>query len=70
MNYCETCKFYLHTPNILGGIAECILAEKRLTTFWKNEACDKYQHTDIDKLKPQNEYYKKHLSGILKLDAK
>ena len=67
MKYCETCKFYIHTPNILGGIAECILAEKQLLTFWKNKACSKYQHTDIDKLKPQNEYYKKYLGGVLRI---
>lgn len=38
--FCETCKFYCHTPNILGGTTYCLLAVKVLMTFWPNPACD------------------------------
>ncbi len=69
MNYCETCKYYRHTPNILGGIAECVLGEKSLMTFWKNKACEKYQHTDVDNMDAQNKYYKEHLQGLLQMES-
>jgi hypothetical protein len=58
----------MHEPNILGGIAECLISAKSLNTFWPNEACDQYLHTDFDKLKAQNDYYKEHLGGALKLN--
>jgi len=70
MKYCETCKYYHHSPNILGGIAECLLAEKKLTTFWENEACKLYKKTNTDKLKAQNDYYKEHLDGALQMKAR
>lgn len=40
--YCENCKFYRHEPNIIGGITSCLLSVKYLTTFWRNNACEKY----------------------------
>lgn len=40
--YCENCKHYCYTPNILGGIAECKMDIKALNTFWRNNACEKY----------------------------
>ena len=60
-NYCENCKFYSHRPNILGGIAECIKEVKWLTTFWNNEACDKFKLTETDNLKHQRDFYRDNL---------
>jgi len=70
MKYCETCKYYHHSPNILGGTAECTLAEKDLMTFWRNEACKLYKKTNTDKLKAQNDYYKEHLDGALQMKSR
>ncbi len=39
---CENCKHFRYTPNIIGGISECLLEVKGLNTFWPNNACDKY----------------------------
>lgn len=64
---CENCKYYSHTPNILGGIAECMKEVKPLNTFWNNDACDKFKQTDEDKLKQQNDFYKMHLGGALEI---
>jgi len=64
---CENCKFYHHSPNILGGIAECSREVKKLNTFWPNEACEKFESTDEDKLKAQNDFYKEHLNGAIKI---
>lgn len=61
-NKCENCKFYNHKPNILGGIAECRKEIKQLMTFWPNDACDKFERTEVDNLKQQKEFYKKHLN--------
>jgi len=62
---CENCKWYKHTANILGGIAECQKEVKPLNTFWDNEPCDKHEETNKDNLKQQNDYYKNHLGGAL-----
>jgi len=62
---CETCKWYSHKPNILGGIAECERDVKYLNTFWFNDACNKYKETNTDNLKAQNDLYKIHLGGAL-----
>ena len=62
---CENCKFYRHEPNILGGIAECMKEVKQLMTFWPNDACENHTPTDEDKLKPQNDFYKEQLGGVL-----
>jgi len=43
---CENCIKYRHTPNIIGGVSECLLDVKLLMSFWANEACDKYQEKD------------------------
>jgi hypothetical protein len=59
-NRCENCKYYNHTPNILGGIAECAKDIKPLDVFWINEVCDEYESTNEDKLKAQNDLYKVH----------
>jgi len=67
-NKCENCKFYRHIPNILGGVAECNKNVKPLNTFHPNEACDKFEHTDEDKLKAQNDFYNEHLDGAIKLN--
>jgi len=64
---CENCKFYSHTANILGGVAECNKDVKPLNTFWLNEACDKFEVTNEDKLKAQNDFYKEHLDGAIKI---
>jgi hypothetical protein len=40
--YCENCKHYQHKPNIIGGISECVIDVKPLNTFWRNDACEKY----------------------------
>ena len=64
---CENCKFYNHSANILGGIAECGKGIKHLKTFWTNEACNEYEFTKEDKLKEQNNFYKIHLGGALKI---
>ncbi len=64
---CENCKHYQHTPNILGGIAECLLAKKSLFTFILNDSCELHSYTDEDKHSQQNKMYKE--SGIpLKLN--
>lgn len=57
---CEGCKFYHHTPNILGGIAECMRFDKTLNTFWINPACDDFQQSDTDNLKAQNDFYEEN----------
>ena len=67
MKYCETCKYYHHTPNILGGVSRCLLEVKNLMTFCENKACGLYKETNIDKLKAQNDYYKKYLSDKLQI---
>ena len=64
---CENCKYYNHKPNILGGVAECFLEVKWLSTFWPNEACNKFSQTNKDQLKAQNDFYKDHLDGAIKL---
>lgn len=64
---CETCKHYEHSPNILGGIAKCILGEKQLMTFWPNEACERYAGTKQDNLKSQNDFYRDHVDGALQM---
>ena len=64
---CENCKYYTHTPNILGGIAECTKEIKFLNTFWSNEACDEFKETREDKLKKQNDFYKMHLGDALEI---
>lgn len=64
---CENCINYLHTPNIIGGIAECLRDIKPLATFWNNEPCEYHEFTDEDKLKIQNDYYKLHLGGALEI---
>jgi len=69
MKYCETCKFYCHRANILGGIAECLRGEKELMTFWRNRACENYQETKEDNLAEQNKYYKEHLGGALRVKS-
>ena len=61
MNYCETCKRYVHKPSIIGGVAYCAIGEKKLLTFWKNEACDKYIPTKGDKFAAQNKCYEENL---------
>ena len=53
MNYCETCKFYHYKPNILGGISKCTIRVKPLMTFWKNEACGRYDY-DYKKARKAN----------------
>ena len=58
MENCENCKFYSHSPNILGGIAECRKDVKWLSTFSMNEACEKFESTTEDNLKAQRELYK------------
>ena len=64
---CENCISYRHNPNILGGIAECMKEVKPLNTFWANDACDKFEFTEENKLKAQNDFYKIHLGGVLKI---
>ena len=59
---CENCRYYLHTANILGGIAECRKEVKWLKTFWPNDACDEFEETDKDNLKAQRDFYKEHLN--------
>jgi len=44
-NKCENCKFYHHSPNVLGGVAECRKEVKWLSTFWQNDACNKFEAT-------------------------
>jgi hypothetical protein len=66
-NKCENCKNYRHTPNILGGIAECLIEEKYLNTFWDNEACSKFKGTESDNLKPQREFMIEHLGDTLNI---
>jgi len=71
MKHCETCKYYRHSPNILGGVATCLLTEKDLMTFWKNKACKLYKKTtNINKLKAQNDYYQEYLDGALQMKAR
>ena len=43
---CDSCKWYSHTPNILGGVTECTKGVKPLKSFWPNEACDSHEHTN------------------------
>lgn len=62
---CENCKFYSHRPNILGGIAECIKEVKPLNTFWANDACNKFEYAEENKLKEQKDFYKMHLGDTL-----
>ena len=62
-NKCENCKFYNHSPNILGGIAECEKGIKYLSTFFTNRACNEFKATGKDNLKAQNDYYKEHLKS-------
>ncbi len=67
MKRCENCEYYSHKPNILGGIAECEADVKSLTTFWPNDACDKFTETKEDKLKAQNDCCNQHLDGAIQL---
>lgn len=64
---CENCKFYSHTANILGGVVKCNKEIKSLNTFWPNDACDKFEATNEDKLKAQNDFYKECLDGVIKI---
>ena len=65
---CENCKFYHHSPNVLGGVAECRKEVKWLSTFWQNDACEKFEATEKDNLKAQNDFYKEHLGGAIQLN--
>lgn len=61
MKKCENCKYYVHSPNILGGLAECILNVKHLNSMLYNDACKKHAETKKDNLQDQKDFYKKHL---------
>lgn len=65
---CESCKWYRHSPNILGGVAECLKEVKYMNTFWPNEACEKHEATEVDNLKAQNDFYKENLGGAIQLN--
>ena len=67
-NKCENCVNYHHSPNILGGVAECLIDVKPINTFWPNEACEKYKEAKHDNLKAQNDFYKEHLDGAIQLN--
>lgn len=43
MKDCDQCKHYSHRPNILGGITECMLRVKWLSTYWPNEPCEIFE---------------------------
>jgi len=60
MRKCENCNYYTHTPNILGGVAECVIGIKSLNVFMPNDACENYIESDGDKLKSQKQLYKEN----------
>jgi hypothetical protein len=51
-------------------VAECNKNVKTLNTFWSNDACDKFEATNEDKLKVQNDFYKEHLDGAIKISER
>jgi hypothetical protein len=67
MNKCENCKHYYHSPNILGGVAECTMDIKPIMSMWPNDACGIFSLTDDDKLKDQRECYAKAIPSDNKL---
>ena len=48
--FCENCRHYKHTKNIIGGVTECLLDVKALNTFWRNDACGKYDEVRTDEI--------------------